>query len=292
MKSLFKLLCLVSLTTSTTFGVVQEVIVNTDGTASVGLIDSLTADSVYYKNFDTQTAEVKPLKRVYFIYNSFGKLLYMSRSFQERLTKIEERGGMAITTEGDTIRYDRAAFNRNMLDPKALFYRKGVKYPRIVSLLDLQLVRIDATVMEYSVRNGFRTSMGLFLFSTALQTWSGYRDRKTSETTFFQGLKIIGAEAGTSVKNFLPKPVISKTGRQYQSLTFLVPVGTMAWMAYDIYFDKRTHYLVPKQRNAPYPRDMFLFSLSEWIHERTDPYTERVKDSAAIQQLKKVWPFK
>ncbi|MFQ6606785.1 MAG: hypothetical protein ACE5DP_03950, partial [Fidelibacterota bacterium] len=141
-------------------------------------------------------------------------------------------------------------------------------------------------------RNGFRTSMGLFLFSTALQTWSGYRDRKTSETTFFQGLKIMGAEAGTSVKNFLPQPVLTKTGRQYQSLTFLVPVGTMAWMAYDIYFDKRTHYLVPKQRNAPYPRDMFLFSLSEWIHERTDPYTERVKNSAAIQQLKKVWPFK
>lgn len=291
MKSLFKLLCLVSLATSTTFGVLKEVVVYTDGTSSVGLIDSLTTDSVYFNDFDTQTSQVKPLKGVYFIYNSFGKLLYMSRSFQDRLTQIEERGGMAITTEGDTLWYDRAAFNHNMLDPKALFYQEGVKYPRIVSLLDLQLVRSDASVMEYSVRNGFRMSMGLFLFSAALETWFGYRDRKTKETTFFQGLKIMGAEAGTNINRFLPKPVLSKTGHQYQSLTFLVPVGTMAWMIYDIYFDKRSHYLVPTQRTTPYPRDMFIFSLTEWIHERTDPYTERLKNSPTFQQLKKIWPF-
>jgi hypothetical protein len=292
MKSLFKLLCLIGLTTSTSFGVVQEVIVYTDGTTSIGLIDSLATDSVYFADFDNHTSQAKSLKSVYFIYNSFGKLLYMSRSFQDRLTKIEERGGMAITTDGDTLWYDRAAFNRNMLDPKALFYQEGVKYPRIVSLLELQLVRIDATVMEYSVRNGFRTTMGLFLFSAVIESWSGYRDRKTNETTFIQGLKIMGAEAGKNIKRFLPKPVLSKTGHQYQSLTLLVPVGTMAWMAYDIYFDRRTHYLVPTQRTTPYPRDMFLFSLSEWIHEHTDPYTERIKNSAAIKQLKKIWPFK
>ena len=63
------------------FADVNHVIVYTNGLTDIGLIDSLTADSVYFHDFDIKKYRAEPLKKVYFIYNDFQKLFYKRRFF-------------------------------------------------------------------------------------------------------------------------------------------------------------------------------------------------------------------
>ena len=63
---------------------------NLDGTSAVGLIDSMNTESVFITAESAAEQTIYPLKDIYYIYNSFGKLYYISPNYKDRLNLIEE----------------------------------------------------------------------------------------------------------------------------------------------------------------------------------------------------------
>lgn len=228
---------------------VQHIVVFTDGATLITRLDSIATDSAYYTPPQPGARQVLDLEKIYYIYNDFGKVFYFSRSFRERLGRLEEQGGVFITFQGDTLSYDRIHFEPTLDNPRAFLYTTGREYPRIVPLLDCIIIRMDATVMENSVRKGVWSSLGLITLNTALQ-----------------GL--------VNAKKMLPN-----TGPQYQSVTLLFPLANLGWMAYDLFTDQRTHYFRPRHQADRYPRNMYLFSIPYWLKRKLNPYWEPVRDS-------------
>jgi hypothetical protein len=249
---------------------VKHVIVFTDGTTRMGLIDSLTTDSVYYYDTDREQKEVLSLKKVYFIYNDFNKLFFFSPSLHDRLDYLEERGGMVITTWGDSLPYHQIKFDRHWRDPK-IYLDPETDSIRTLNFLDAYSIQADRSVLELSVRRGFCASVGLFLLGTSLEIIGDFRDRHTGKLLSMTAVRILSSEIWDEGKDLLPKfsPAgLKQTGVTYHSLTFFTPLTTFGWMAYDLYFDKRTQYIRPLDRQHPFPRDMYVFSARRWVHEK------------------------
>ena len=234
---------------------------NLDGTSAVGLIDSMNTESVFITAESAAEQTIYPLKDIYYIYNSFGKLYYISPNYKDRLNLIEERSGFLVTIVGDTINYTSIEIERRMDEPYVYLTTVEDDLAHKLSLFDIHLIRIDASYMEHSVRRGCITGACLMLTGLAMQTLSYYGDRRKNlpdDASLFQKSKIMGGALGTSIMNFIPG--LSSAGQQYQSVTVILPLSTIGWMAYDLYFDKRTHYFRPLIREDNFPHSMYWFN--------------------------------
>ena len=240
---------------------VQHIVMNLDGTSAVGLIDSMNTESVFITAESATEQTIYPLKDIYYIYNSFGKLYYISPNYKDRLNLIEERSGFLVTIVGDTINYTSIEIERRMDEPYVYLTTVEDDLAHKLSLFDVHLIRIDASYMEHSVRRGCITGACLMLTGLAMQTLSYYGDRRKNlpdDASLFQKSKTMGGALGTSIMNFIPG--LSSAGQQYQSVTVILPLSTIGWMAYDLYFDKRTHYFRPLIREDNFPHSMYWFN--------------------------------
>ncbi len=263
---------------------------NLDGTSIVGLIDSMNTESVFIAPEDTSQQQSILLDDVYYIYNSLGKLYYISPNYKDRLNLIEERSGFLITVEGDTLNYTAIEIDRRMDKPYVYLVTKESELGYKLSLFDVHLIRIDASYMEHSVRRGCITGICLVLTGLTLQSFSYYGDRSENlpkDASFFQKVKTMGGAMGASVMNFIPG--LSSAGQQYQSVTIIFPVSTIGWMVYDYIYDKRTHYFRPLIREDNFPHSMYWFNpwriVNNKINEKLEPLI------AKIEPILKKLPF-
>jgi len=253
---------------------VKHVVVFTDGSTAIGLIDSLSEDSVYYYDFDKQQNSTLDLKKVYFIYNDFNKLFYRSPSLLSHLDFLEERGGFVKTVDGRIYPYDQIKFDRHMRDPK-VYLDPSTDSIRVLNLLDVYSISASHSVMELSVRKGFYSSLGLFVLGTTMEILNDFRKNYSRGQPVSAALRLLGSEIWDEGNDLLPKAGFAglrETGVTYQSLTFFVPFTTVGWMAYDFIFDKRTQYIRPLERNEKFPRDMYVFSVRRWLKEKRDNF--------------------
>ena len=52
------------------------------------------------------------------------------------------------------------------------------------------------------------------------------------------------------------------TGVTFASVSYLIPLSVLGSMFWDVYKDKRSFYFHPLEKETPYPRSMYVFSLS------------------------------
>ena len=247
---------------------VRNIVVFFDGSTAITLIDSIEFDSLKYIDRDSGDTLRIAKKKAYFIYNDFGRMFYYSPSSYIRMEFLEEYGGFVRMVNGDTIYYDQILFDKKMIRPHVALYQGGNDLPFTkVPFQDIHFVRADGSVLRKSVRNGFYTSIGSFTVNMLLQIYSEYNE---------SGLLIKAMVNG--VNNIMPGFPPEKTGAQYHSLTFFTPAATVAWMIFDIIFDRRTQYFRPLEREKIYPRSMYKFSINAIINRQIEKFQQRRKE--------------
>lgn len=246
---------------------VTQVIVEMTGESHVGLIDSISATTVYYQDQDTQLPSTLPLKDVYLIYNEFQRVFYYSPSLIDRMELIEERGGVLTTRDGQEHPYSSLRFNRHMVEPFVYITTATDSFYR-VNLLQVYRITSDLSIMETSVKKGLLTTVvpttGLLLFQISRNWIGGFSDVQIISWENANRLSVIAAD---EIKKILPRADVaglSATGTLYEPFVFATPAATMGWMGYDYYMNKGTHYFVPTSRQDKFPRSMFRFSLKHW----------------------------
>lgn len=269
---------------------VKHIIVKLDGSTSVGLLDSMTTDTVFITTEMDSSQSTIPLKNVYYIYNTFGKLYYISTHYEDRIDLIEERSGFIVKINSDTLYYSSIEIDRRMDQPYIYLSSPDEELALKVSLFDIHLIRINTSYMEHSVRRGAITGTCLMLTGMALQTLFNYGDRRDklpNNASLFQKAKTMGGAAGASIMNFIPGA--SSAGNQYQSVTIILPLSTIGWMIYDYIYDKRTHYFRPMLRDEQFPHSMFWFNPKRIIKNKVGKTIQKVRN--VIQPLTEKWPF-
>ena len=250
---------------------VRNIIVFFDGSTAITLIDSIEFDSLKYIDRDNGDTLRIAKKEAYFVYNDFGRMFYYSPSSYMRMEFLEEYSGFVRMVNGDTIYYNKIRFDKKMIKPLVALYQEGNDLPFTkIPFQDIHFVRTDGSVLKKSVRNGFYTSIGSFTLSTLLQIYSEYSESGLFVRSLYN-----------NVNKILPGFPPEKTGTQYHSLTFITPVATIAWMVFDIIFDRRTQYFRPLEREIKYPRSMYKFSIRVNIDRKIDKILERRKEKKA-----------
>lgn len=87
--------------------------------------------------------------------------------------------------------------------------------------------------------------------------------------------------------------LISVLSGDYGTIITVVPIVTLGKVGYDWYKDIRSNYFIPKNENDPFPRNMFVFSLPEWLWNKSQPIIKPIMNSRVIKwwkgrQLRKV----
>ena len=254
---------------------VRNIVVFFDGSTAITLIDSIEFDSLKYIDRDSGDTLRIAKKEAYFIYNDFGRMFYYSPSSYSRMEFLEEYGGFVRLVNGDTIYYDEILFDRKMIRPRVALYQLGDDLPFTkVPFQDIHFVRANGSVLRKSVRNGFYTSVGSFTLATLFQIYSEYNKSELFSRAAWIGVKKI-------LPGFTP---LKETGTQYHSLTFVTPVATIAWMVFDIIFDRRTQYFRPLEREKKYPRSMYKFSIRVIINRQIEKIQQRRKEKQAEKE--------
>ena len=254
---------------------VRNIVVFFDGSTAITLIDSIEFDSLKYIDRDSGDTLRIAKKEAYFVYNDFGRMFYYSPSSYLRMEFLEEYGGFVRLVNGDTIYYDEILFDRKMIRPRVALYQLGDDLPFTkVPFQDIHFVRANGSVLRKSVRNGFYTSVGSFTLATLFQIYSEYNKSGLFSRAAWIGVKKI-------LPGFTP---LKETGTQYHSLTFVTPVATIAWMVFDIIFDRRTHYFRPLEREKKYPRSMYKFSIRVIINRQIEKIQQRRKEKQAEKE--------
>jgi len=244
---------------------IKHILINVDGYTYLGRIDSLNADSLFYRDMDNNIAYFT-LDSLYLAYNDYGKIVYKSRSLQARLKELEKRDGYIITLNNDSVPYNTISFEASMNNPGLVLFNAADSIPVFYKLTDIYKIRTGEGYIENSVRKGFYTATALI-------------------STYIL-LKMLREKSFTSATSILPNPVMKKTGNQYESLILLFPAVTIGWMAYDFYTDKRSNYILPRYQEEPFPHKMYLFSLPVWIAKKTAPVTDPIINSRLIKKFK------
>lgn len=256
----------------------QHVVMKLNGTSVVGFVDSMNTESVFIIPVEDSVQQTIFLNDVYYIYNTFGKLYYISSNYEDRLNLIEERSGFLVTIKGDTLNYSAIEIDRRMDEPYVYLATEESALGHKLSLFDVHLIRIDASYMEHSVRRGSITGLCLALTGMGMQTLSNYSDRVPDKATFGTKITSFGGALSQTIGNFLPG---SPPGKQYQSVTLIFPMASIGWMVYDYMYDKRTHYFRPLIREDQFPHSMYWFNpvriVKNKINETLEPVAAKIK---------------
>ena len=224
---------------------VKHMIVLFNGKTIVGYVDSLDVANVYYRLSDS----LEPLKlstwKVYYIYNDFNRVFYYSLSFKENMQRVSNRPGKLFTIDGDTIQYQSILANDDFFKPQFLITTapdKSIYY----SMLDVEKVVTDYSVLEYSVERGAAYSS--YLFGLAFLIDFRIKD-------FLPQLKFFG---------------MNKTGVTYESFVTLIPGATISSLIWDLWKDKRSFYFTPIFEQKKFGRNMYIGSLKHVLQTVSD----------------------
>ena len=80
--------------------------------------------------------------------------------------------------------------------------------------------------------------------------------------------------------------LISVLSGDYGTIITAVPIVTFGKVGYDWYKDIRSNYFIPKNENDPFPRNMFVFSLPEWLWNKSQPIIKPIMNSRVIKWWK------
>lgn len=80
--------------------------------------------------------------------------------------------------------------------------------------------------------------------------------------------------------------LISLLSGDYGTIITMVPIVTLGKVGYDWYKDIRSNYFIPKNENDPFPRNMFVFSLPEWLWNKSQPIIKPIMNSRVIKWWK------
>ena len=231
---------------------VNHVIVDHKGNSIVAIIDSMDLDAIYYKLKDQVDPQTIDIDKAYFIYNDFDRIYHYDWSYYENIRRIKNRTGKMITIHNDTIDFKNIEFTGNQIFPEILVASTN-DTSFYMPMLDIYKIQTDYSIMQYAVERGFWYSFNSFILSAALDTrlkWDV--DRRFSPQVWDQYNDLLPAI------NILDR---EPTGAHYASVSYLIPLSVLGSMLWDIWKDKRSFYFHPIEKDAPYPRNMYVFSL-------------------------------
>ena len=235
-------------------------IVEYNGATTEGFVDSIGYQFLYFVPKDSVDMDSMALKDIYYAYNDFNRVFHYSWSFEENVRRMENRTGKVFTVQGDTLEFIDIQFNKDMINPEILI-KTGIDHSEFVSMLQIEKIETDFSIMSYSVRRGFFYSFYSFLLASTFdikrnwdkerravpQIWDQYND-------LFPMISIIG---------------MKETGVTYESFTFLIPLSVVASMVYDVIRDKNKFYFTPVYEKRKFDRNMYVFSLKHFLHTQT-----------------------
>ncbi len=230
---------------------VQHVIVKYNGETTVGYIDSIGYDLLYFTPKDSADIDSMHLRHVYYAYNNYKKIFHYSWSFMENIRMMVDRPATLFTISGDTIQLNKVRFRPDMLQPEVFIQDTSYK-SELISLFDIEKINTDYSIMEFSAKRGFFYSFYSFLIATALNTaikWdSDVREDVQIWNQFDEllpRLSLIG---------------LRDTGKAYESLSFIIPTSVLLSMTYDVWKNKNEFYFTPLIENKKFERNMYIFS--------------------------------
>ena len=231
---------------------VNHVIVDHKGNSIVAIIDSMDLDAIYYKLKDQMDPQTIDIDKAYFIYNDFDRIYHYDWSYYENIRRIKNRTGKMITIHNDTIDFKNIEFTGNQIFPEILVASTN-DTSFYMPMLDIYKIQTDYSIMQYAAERGFWYSFNSFILSAALDTrlkWDV--DRRFSPQVWDQYNDLLPAI------NILDR---EPTGAHYASVSYLIPLSVLGSMLWDIWKDKRSFYFHPIEKDEPYPRNMYVFSL-------------------------------
>jgi len=88
---------------------------------------------------------------------------------------------------------------------------------------------------------------------------------------------------GNSVKKGFYLGLISVLSGDYGTIITVVPIVTLGKVGYDWYKDKRSNYFLPSNENTPFPKNMFVFSFTEWFWKKSQPIISPIVNSRPVK---------
>jgi len=88
---------------------------------------------------------------------------------------------------------------------------------------------------------------------------------------------------GNSVKKGFYLGFISVLSGDYGTIITVVPIVTLGKVGYDWYKDKRSNYFLPSNENTPFPKNMFVFSFTEWFWKKSQPIISPIVNSRPVK---------
>ena len=88
---------------------------------------------------------------------------------------------------------------------------------------------------------------------------------------------------GNSVKKGFYIGLISVLSGDYGTIITVVPIVTLGKVGYDWYKDKRSNYFLPRNENTPFPKNMFVFSFTEWFWKKSQPIISPIVNSRPVK---------
>jgi len=88
---------------------------------------------------------------------------------------------------------------------------------------------------------------------------------------------------GNSVKKGFYLGLISILSGDYGTIITVVPIVTLGKVGYDWYKDKRSNYFLPSNENTPFPKNMFVFSFTEWFWKKSQPIISPIVNSRPVK---------
>ena len=239
---------------------VKHMIVDYEGATMECFIDSIGYQYLYFIPKDSVDIDSIKLKDIYYVYNDFNRVFHYSWSFEENVRRMENRTGKVYTIKGDTLDFIDLQFNKDMIQPE-VFIKRGPERSEFVSMLDVERIETDFSIMSYSVKRGFYYSFYSFLIAASFdiarqwdkerrivpQVWDQYND-------LMPMVSIIGFNKQDG------------TGVAYQSFTSLIPISVLISMAYDVFKEKNKFYFTPVYEEKSFGRNMYIFSLKQVIN--------------------------
>ncbi len=115
-----------------------------------------------------------------------------------------------------------------------------------------------------------------------------HKEDSTTDPRFHSLMDIYYVKTG---KSFLENSVrkgfylglTSVLSGNYGTIITVVPIVTLGKVGYDWYRDLRSNYFMPKNENDPFPRNMFVFSLSEWVWKKSQPIIQPIMNSKPVK---------
>ncbi|HIB27424.1 MAG TPA: hypothetical protein EYO49_07365 [Candidatus Marinimicrobia bacterium] len=247
---------------------IRHILVQLDGTANTVIVDSIIQDTVYFIHANSLDHDTLDLDQVYLIYNHFGKMIHQSRSLRNRMSDLQQRDGYILFHNGDSLEYNLIYFPPGA---EVATYHEidSTMEQKIHSLYDIYKIRSGPSYLGYSVRKGFTT--GLITIGTIM------------------GIQMIQSKSfGPILKLYSPdfSPIRKETGKYYYPMITSLSLFAIGRIAYDLYKDRRTNYILPAHENDPFPKNMFVFSLPEWIWKKSQPIVRPIMNSKPVKWWK------